>query len=212
VPCCRRVRPLCMTTIRSLAAEFGLTRSTLLYYDRIGLLRPDYRTSAGYRLYNAADRARLTLICRYRTAGLSLQRIGRLLDESERPGSAVSSALHDRLSALNREIAALRRQQQVVVGLLGPKGGARRTRIMDKARWVALLRATGMDEAEMMRWHAAFEAQSPEAHQDFLESLGIAAAEIRRIRKTARALARAVNCAAPNRLTGGVHRPGVPRT
>jgi DNA-binding transcriptional MerR regulator len=176
-----------MTTIRQLAAEFGLTRSTLLYYDRIGLLRPDYRTAAGYRLYNATDRARLAAICRYRAAGLSLERISRVLDEAERPRSAVNAALHDRLTALNREIAALRRQQQVVVDLLGPQRGARRTRIMDKARWIALLRAAGMDDAEMLRWHIAFERQSPEAHRDFLESLGIPSAEIRRIRRASRA-------------------------
>ncbi|HEY0946444.1 MAG TPA: MerR family transcriptional regulator [Opitutaceae bacterium] len=175
-----------MTTIRQLAAEFGLTRSTLLYYDRIGLLRPDYRTSAGYRLYNDADRARLAAICRYRTAGLTLERIAPLLDEAARPRSAVQTALHERLTALNREIAALRRQQQVVVKLLGPTRHARRTRIMTKERWVALLRAAGMDDAEMQRWHEAFEAQSPEAHRDFLESLGLSAAEIRRIRRASR--------------------------
>jgi len=176
-----------MTTIRQLAAEFGLTRSTLLYYDRIGLLRPDYRTAAGYRLYNAADRARLAEICRYRAAGLTLEKISTLLDVSTRPKSAVNAALHARLTALNREIAALRRQQQVVVNLLGPQPRARRTRIMTKERWVALLRAAGMDDAEMRQWHVAFERQSPEAHRDFLESLGIPGAEIRRIRQTSRA-------------------------
>lgn len=175
-----------MLTIRQLASEFGLTRSTLLYYDRIGLLRPDYRTSVGYRLYNADDRRRLADICRFRTAGLTLQQIEQLLDTRTRPRSALNRALHQRLTALNREIAALRRQQQVVVDLLGPQRGARRTRIMDKSRWVALLRATGMDDAEMWRWHEAFEAQSPEAHRDFLESLGLPAREIRSIRSRSR--------------------------
>ena len=175
-----------MITIRQLAAEFGLTRSTLLYYDRIGLLRPDYRTSAGYRLYNAADRARLAEICRYRTAGLSLDQIDQLLDPRKRPRSALTRALHQRLTALNREIATLRRQQQVVVDLLGPSRRARRTRIMDKARWVALLRAAGMDNAEMHQWHVAFEQQSPEAHRDFLESLGLPSREIREIRARSR--------------------------
>ena len=35
-----------MKTIRALAQQFGLSRSTLLYYDRLGVLRPDDRTSA----------------------------------------------------------------------------------------------------------------------------------------------------------------------
>jgi DNA-binding transcriptional MerR regulator len=175
-----------MITIRQLAAGFGLSRSTLLYYDRIGLLRPDYRTAAGHRLYNTADRARLEAICRYRAAGIPLARISRMLDEDRRPRSVVTAALNQRLSAINREIAALRRQQQVIAGLLGPdRAAARRNRVMDKARWVALLRAAGMDDAEMARWHDEFERQSPEAHRDFLESLGLQPGEIRRIRRAA---------------------------
>lgn len=174
-----------MITIRQMAAKFGLSRSTLLYYDRIGLLRPDYRTAAGYRLYNGADRQRLELICRFRSAGLSLARIERLLAHPQPTRSALTAALHGRLTALNREIAALRRQQQVIVNLLSRAGSTKRTRLMDKPRWVALLRAAGMDEAEMRRWHEAFERQSPEAHQDFLESLGIPPAEIRKIRRGA---------------------------
>jgi len=35
----------------------------------------------------------------------------------------------------------------------------------------------------MCRWHAAFEKNFPEAHQDFLESLGIPKEEISMIRK-----------------------------
>lgn len=171
-----------MITIRQMAAQFGLSRSTLLYYDRIGLLRPDYRTSTGYRLYNADDRKRLELICRFRSTGLSLARIERLLDRPAPTRSAITRALQGRLRALNREIAALRRQQQVVVNLLRQESSAQRSRLMDKVRWVALLRAAGMDEAEMRRWHVEFERQSPEAHQDFLESLGISTTEIRQIR------------------------------
>lgn len=39
-----------------------------------------------------------------------------------------------------------------------------------------------MTDADCAEWHRAFERQSPEAHQDFLESLGIGPEEIRRIR------------------------------
>lgn len=172
-----------MITVSQMAAQSGLSRSTLLYYDRIGLLRPDYRTAAGYRLYNAADRKRLELIRRFRSTGLSLARIERLLERPAPTRSTVITALQGRLTELNREIATLRRQQQVVANLLQQEGSAKRTRIMDKPRWIALLRAAGMDDAEMRRWHVEFERQSPEAHQDFLESLGISNAEIRQIRR-----------------------------
>ncbi len=53
---------------------------------------------------------------------------------------------------------------------------------MDKAEWVALFRHIGLSEAQMQAWHQAFEARHPEAHQAFLEWLGIPAGEIDAIR------------------------------
>ncbi len=171
-----------MLPISQVGRKFGLSRSALLYYDRLRLVRPSYRTAAGYRLYSAEDEARLAKIRRYRETGLSLAEIGRLLDDVEEKRSAVGAALHRRLTELNGEIAALRRQQQVVLGLLPRRGHDRRARAMTKEKWIALLRSAGLSDAEMRQWHVAFERQSPAAHQDFLESLGIPAAEIRRIR------------------------------
>ncbi|AZZ94914.1 hypothetical protein EUZ85_00160 [Hahella sp. KA22] len=54
--------------------------------------------------------------------------------------------------------------------------------VMNKAQWVEVLRAAGLDEDAMRRWHREFEARYPEAHQSLLEWLGISAEEITRIR------------------------------
>ena len=54
---------------------------------------------------------------------------------------------------------------------------------MDKAGWVEILQSSGMDEHAMLKWHSEFERLSPEAHQDFLESLNIEENEIQDIRK-----------------------------
>lgn len=59
-------------------------------------------------------------------------------------------------------------------------------RNFDKASWVQLLRQTGLDEAQMHRWHALFEKSWPEAHQSFLEWLHISPEEIVRIRESSR--------------------------
>jgi MerR family transcriptional regulator, thiopeptide resistance regulator len=104
-----------MKSIRKVAAEFGLSRSALLYYDRTGLLTPEYRTSAGHRLYSESDVARLARICELRQAGLSLSAIADVLEPNRAYRTPLAEALNRRLSELNREIAALRRQQQVVV-------------------------------------------------------------------------------------------------
>jgi hypothetical protein len=48
--------------------------------------------------------------------------------------------------------------------------------------WVAMFKEIGLDEAQMHRWHKVFEARHPEAHQGFLEWLGMGREEIDRIR------------------------------
>jgi len=54
---------------------------TLHHYDRIGLLVPSGRSSAGYRLYSEADLLRLQQVLVQRELGLSLEAIRKLLDD-----------------------------------------------------------------------------------------------------------------------------------
>jgi DNA-binding transcriptional MerR regulator len=173
-----------MLTIGQLARRFGLSRSTLLYYDSIGLLSPSGRSGANYRLYTEEDVRRMERIDVYRRAGLALADIARVLDSDDTP---LAELLEERLQSLNREIGALREKQSRIADLLEDRAALRRTRAMDKAGWTAILRAAGMSDAEMRRWHVEFERLAPEAHQDFLESLGLDAEEIGRIRGWSRA-------------------------
>ncbi len=48
--------------------------------------------------------------------------------------------------------------------------------------WVAIFEEIGLDEAKMHQWHRIFETRHPEAHQGFLEWLGLDQEEIERIR------------------------------
>ena len=52
--------------------------------------------------------------------------------------------------------------------------------------WLAMFREIGVDETKSMRWHKIFEARHPDAHQAFLEWLGIDREEIDRIRAECR--------------------------
>ncbi len=168
-------------TIGDLSKAFGLSRSTLLYYDKLGLLKPSARSHANYRYYNEQDYQRLTKIITYRDTGMGLKAIGELLSEphvSERV-----AVLEDQLEQLNNEIAVLRKQQRITVELLASSGIDRPSRSMDKLQWIQLLESIGMSDEDMMLWHQAFERRMPEAHQDFLESLNIPVDEIDRIRK-----------------------------
>jgi DNA-binding transcriptional MerR regulator len=122
-------------------------------------------------------------IAAFREAGLALGAIRGLLDGAQ---GAPSKILNARLAQINLEIQGLRKQQQVLVRLLQSRRALRKSRVMTKERWVKLLSAAGMDEAGMGRWHSEFESSAPEAHQDFLESLGIGKEEIASIRKWSR--------------------------
>jgi len=167
--------------ISELARRHGLSRSTLLYYGRIGILSPSERTPSGYRVYTTADEER---ICTYRRASVSLKEIQKILDA---PAGQVTDVLRARLEELDGELEALRGQQRLLARLLGsgvvPSGRA----TMDKATWTSLLVASGFTEGDMERWHAEFERTNPEKHERFLRFLGIEKEEARAIRKAARA-------------------------
>ncbi len=172
-----------MFTIGQVAKKFGLSRSTLIYYDKAGVLTPSGRSEANYRLYTANDMEKMERIMLFRSAGLSLETIRELLD---RQGGNFDTSLEQRLSAINNEIQGLRNQQQVILKILENKDLAPNTRVLTKETWVSILRASGLDEDGMKNWHIEFEKTSPEAHQDFLESIGIESQEIVLIRQWSR--------------------------
>jgi DNA-binding transcriptional MerR regulator len=167
-------------TISEIAKKFGLSRSTLLYYDKIGLLSPRERSGADYRIYSEQDYLLMEEISRLRNAGVPLRAIKKLVSGGS---SQRTEILHRRLKDINDEISHLRRQQKFILSLLDDKALIRSTRVLTKEKWIKYLRKAGLDEAGMERWHMEFETSSPEAHQDFLESLGLPAEEIILIRK-----------------------------
>jgi DNA-binding transcriptional MerR regulator len=172
-----------MYTVGKIAKRFGLSRSTLLYYDRIGLLKPSGRTRAEYRQYTEKDSQRLAQICQYREAGVPLAEIERIL---RGPGTELARVLEERLVRINDEVRRLRDQQRVILGLLGKRALMKKVGVMNKEQWIELLRAAGFDEAAMDRWHFDFERTAPEQHQEFLEFLCIPDEEIREIREWSR--------------------------
>jgi len=174
------VTPAVSLTIGQLARRFGLARSTLLYYDAIGLLRPSGRSRANYRKYTQEDAGRLELICMYRQIGLSMAAIGKILAS---PQGGIRDILEKRLFELGREIGSLREQQRVIIRMLGADSLRGSVPVMDKQSWISLLRAAGLDDEAMGNWHKAFERLSPALHQEFLEGLGISREEIEMIRK-----------------------------
>jgi DNA-binding transcriptional MerR regulator len=172
-----------MFTIGQLARRYSLSRSTLIYYDSIGVLKPSGRSESNYRLYSEDDLKKMDRIQLYRSTGLSLDSIELLLKTQS---SDLSSTLEGRLFAINNEIEKLRDQQTVILKILENEILEKKTRVITKDVWVSILRAAGLDESGMKNWHVEFEKNSPDAHQDFLESIGIEKNEIAAIREWSR--------------------------
>ena len=69
--------------VGELARRTGLTVRTLHHYDEIGLLKPSLHTEAGYRLYTAANVARLQQVLSLRQLGFSLEEVRDCLDRPD---------------------------------------------------------------------------------------------------------------------------------
>lgn len=171
-----------MYTIGRLARKFNLSRSTLLYYDSIGLLKPSSRTEGAYREYSEEDALRLERICTYRRAGLPLREIKSILDA---PEHSLVETLQKRLEELNEEIRRFREQQRFILGLLQNPTLFDRIGVMNVETWTSLLSSCGFTEADMRRWHAEFERLAPDKHRQFLEFLCLPDSRIETIRSWA---------------------------
>lgn len=156
-------------TIGQLASRCQVARTTVLYYEQVGLVAPVARSAAGYRLYSEHELARVQQICAYRATGLTLDAIRALLAGGDKP-----AAIAKRLDDIGQSMRRLREQQALLVELLG--GGT--LAALQHSSFDGLFKASGLDEAAMHRWHVVFARQNPEGHKAFLHSLGLSDEEV----------------------------------
>jgi len=76
-----------MVTISALGKGVSLSRSALLYYDRLGLLKPSGGAAQAMSIFSGGGRA-VEEICLYRQIGIPLKEMKKLLDKS-RPNMSV---------------------------------------------------------------------------------------------------------------------------
>ncbi len=166
-------------TVGKLANKYGLSRSTLLYYDKIGLLSPCGHQNGEYRAYGEKEQERLKLICLYRKSGISLKEIKRILDNDE---TSVSACLITRFKQLDRDILELKEQQAVIANMLQNPSLLSSSTPMTKELWTRILKASGLSEKSMRKWHIQFEKAAPKEHLAFLRFLQISDEEVETIR------------------------------
>lgn len=108
-------------TIGALAKASGVATSTVRYYERAGLLRPDARSAGNYRVYTPAALQRLRFIRSAQSTGLSLGDISELLsltDSPDSPCNEVDAVLRKRLSEVEQKMKDLRQVRRTLSAAL----------------------------------------------------------------------------------------------
>ncbi len=102
-----------MYRISELAAQVGLSRTALLYYEKQQLIKGQ-RLINGYRVYSDEDLQRIRIIQKLQAGGLTLKacleaKVNRKL-------------LQNRLQKLDEEIAQKQQSRQLLAAMLGEGG------------------------------------------------------------------------------------------
>ena len=96
--------------IGELAKRTGTSVKTIRYYDRVGVLRPQERSEAGYRLYGEDALGRYRLVRAAQAVGLSLCEIRQVIavrDHGEAPCGFVAELIGRRADEVDARIAEL---------------------------------------------------------------------------------------------------------
>ncbi|WP_060981060.1 MerR family transcriptional regulator [Vibrio splendidus] len=137
-----------MYRISELAELVGLSRSTLLYYGKLGLIEAQ-RQSNGYRLYSEKDLQRVRLLQQLQAGGLTLKECQACLD-----AKIERSLLENRLKQLDEELVQKQRSRDLLAAMLGESGLEEWHESMDKIApdahldWLV---KQGFDEKQALR-------------------------------------------------------------
>ena len=102
-----------------------------------------------------------------------------MLSAGGKPGAKL---IKKRMNETADAVLQMRAKQRILADMLRGVAPGQTSAPVDKEMWVELLRAAGMDQEAMARWHRAFERRSPLGHCEFLVSLGLAPDEVKKIR------------------------------
>jgi len=167
-------------TIRELCEKSKLSRSTLLYYDSIGLLQPVNRNNSNYRIYSDDSLKQLERICMYREAGVPLKDIAKILLSDENFEKDILEKI------LMNETKKFKKKQQTILAMLN--GGDNISELVKEVSQdliIESLLSLEINDATLNEIHDRLEKNNPKAHEALLAAMGFPKSEIDDIRKAA---------------------------
>ena len=111
-----------LLTVGEVGRRTGLSRKALRLYEDIGLVEPEDRTDAGYRLYGEEALRRIELVNRAKVLGLSLAEAKEFLHVAEgccgENHPKLAALVEGKLAETERRIEELRSLRDVLTGVL----------------------------------------------------------------------------------------------
>jgi DNA-binding transcriptional MerR regulator/SAM-dependent methyltransferase len=147
-----------MASISSVSTIIGVARSTLLYYERIGIISPERNPGNGYREYSQKDIDTLLLVRQLQVAGFTLKECAGIM-----AGTLDPDLIRKRYQTLEQKTETMIMAKELVKSLL--------------VRATGETLSVGDHESRGRNWHAEFERKGAEAHTAWLERLGFSEKE-----------------------------------
>ena len=133
--------------IGQVAAQCGVTRDTIRFYERMGLLPKPRRTLTRHRVYDDRTSRQILFIKRSQELGLTLEDIRQLIElmDSESPmtGSRVAEILRTRLVAIEERIGSFERYRDRLLHVI--------QRTAERAEGNALYLELGIDDNHSLK-------------------------------------------------------------
>jgi MerR family copper efflux transcriptional regulator len=111
-----------MLTVAEVSRRTGLSRKALRLYETMGLVEPEERTDAGYRLYGSESLRRIELVNRAKVLGLSLAEAKEFLHVAEgccgENHPALAALVEGKLAETEQRITELRSLRDTLQGVL----------------------------------------------------------------------------------------------
>ncbi|MBT7566587.1 MAG: Zn(2+)-responsive transcriptional regulator, partial [Porticoccaceae bacterium] len=100
----------------ALASLAGVSRDTLRFYEKHGLITPDTRTDSGYRLYSETDVYRISFILSAKEVGFTLNEIHQLLElevtKDDKSCHDVKQFVDNKIQVVNQRLGEMEKIKQ----------------------------------------------------------------------------------------------------
>ena len=105
-----------MLKIGELAALASVSRDTLRFYEKHGLITPGERSGAGYRLYSETDVHRISFIIGAKEVGFTLNEIHQLLElevtKYDKSCQDVKQFVDNKIQVVNQRLTEIKKIKQ----------------------------------------------------------------------------------------------------